>query len=384
MEATNEFEEAVAGHRVKVEFADIETALAGLWKQASHPASGSKLPAATRACVATLAIYAPAGDDTAALDAAIAGITARHPCRVLVLKTDPQAPESGLETLISAHCHSLSGSTTQICCEQVVVSARSEATDALPNALRSLLVPDLPVFLWCRDETPFSLPHIGRLMETVDRLLVDTASWDAPQEMLPQLAALAGARDTALGDLNWARLFHWRQLTAQFFDGPVGTGLLPRLEKAVIEYRMDSQHPDRPSCRALMLGGWLAGRLGWKLESARAIDGGCRYAFTSDNGARHVELRPVAADPESPRHLVSFRVEAGDAGRHTVAATDSPTVLTTCAEAPSQPRMERTVHCSVPDDSGLVGYELERAGRHLVYEEALAMAADLARRWVAG
>ena len=60
----------------------------------------------------------------------------------------------------------------------------------------------------------------------------------------------------------WARLLPWRETIAELFDTPDLSGALTAIEEVTIEHETWSE--DGPSPPAVLLAGWLAGRLRWR------------------------------------------------------------------------------------------------------------------------
>src|SRR4029450_8770390 len=98
-----------------------------------------------------------------------------------------------------------------------------------------------PVLLWWPDGEPVGDPRFLKFADIVDRVIVDSATFAAPEAGLTRMAALlnpdpstssGGAErtedhdgrpsgaGTTISDLSWSRLTPWRELAAQFFDAP--------------------------------------------------------------------------------------------------------------------------------------------------------------------
>src|SRR4029079_14429722 len=123
--------------------------------------------------------------------------------------------------------------------------------------------------LWWPHGEPADDPRFLKVADMVDRVIVDSATFAAPEAGLARLAALldhdggqSGA-GTAISDLSWSRLTPWRELIAQFFDAPALVPHLAEITRVVVDYeaRVDAV-ADRS--QALLLVSWLAARLGWR------------------------------------------------------------------------------------------------------------------------
>jgi glucose-6-phosphate dehydrogenase assembly protein OpcA len=311
-----------SGDARPVDVRAIERELATLWKSASETADPGGAGAVTRACVMNLVVLT--GDSRERDEAAgtIADLTASHPSRAIVLEVGPEAPavpaggapgggvgdgarpavagSDVLESWISAHCHRPGPSSPQVCCEQITLRAGGSARRHAPPTVASLLVPDLPVFLWCPGDPPFGDPLFERLAAMADRVLVDSERCADPRAGLAALVERAAVPSgTAFQDLNWERLLDLREYIAQFFD-PIElreyAGAIDRIEIAHATAAGGTANP----AQALLLAGWLASRLrlrpegsGWSLAGATGLALEARGA----GGVVKIEIASRTASP---------------------------------------------------------------------------------------
>ena len=130
-----------------------------------------------------------------------------HPLRAIVA-----TPADGeLRATVASSCW-VGASDRQVCSERVLVAAGPRA---LPSAVTSLLVPDLPVFLWWQGPFDRSDGLAAELAGLASRVIVDSGECS--------LDGVAAARILARsvgGDLAWAGLLPWRDAVAGLFDGP--------------------------------------------------------------------------------------------------------------------------------------------------------------------
>ncbi|HEU5393924.1 MAG TPA: glucose-6-phosphate dehydrogenase assembly protein OpcA, partial [Candidatus Methylomirabilis sp.] len=207
----------------------VEGELARLREEATQVPDASSGPGALRACTLNLVVAARGGEGPADLAPLIAEIMAEHPCRALLLVEDPAAGASPLAA-VTAVCHRPAAGGGLVCGEQVLLAAGAEGRRAVAGAALSLLVPDLPVALWWRAGPLEADERFARLAGLADRILLDSASLGDGRPDFPALTGLVERyRETALTDLQWARLTSWRSLTAQFFDPPEMRPCLTRL-----------------------------------------------------------------------------------------------------------------------------------------------------------
>src|SRR5215216_1592083 len=267
-----------------INVAAIEKELTTLWKQASEEDDGGVV----RASILNLLVYVPGDSDMGKLDDIMMDVTASHPCRAIVIIAEHEAERPVLTAQVTSRCTLPTPTSKQVCCEQVTITASESHLDEVPGALALLLIADLLVYLWWRavpkrvDKETF-----GRLVELSDRVIIDSALFNDPGGDLANMAAVLREtpRWTALSDLNWARLTAWRALIAGFYDVAEHRPLLDRLNKVTIEYSPPSTDSNAIPARALLLGGWFASRLGWRLNEplVKRADGSSLFDFTKND-----------------------------------------------------------------------------------------------------
>src|SRR5262249_45125879 len=114
--------------------------------------------------------------------------------------------------------------------------------------------------------------------------------------------------------INWERLTLWRELTAQFFDGPTLRPYLDRIRRVTIEF---VQNGPANRAQALLVAGWLASRLGWQptspvYETLRADTDGppvVRLSLTCSGEPVTILLRPSSQTADVPGEISSVRLE---------------------------------------------------------------------------
>lgn len=157
----------------------------------------------------------------------------------------------------------------------------------LDSIIDPVLVDELPTLLWS--------PHGHR--EAVEALLgrIDVALCDSDEDPDPA-EALARAGEMLehayVVDLAWLRTTPWRERLAARFDPPARRAALGRISSLAVEHRASSR------ASALLLAGWLASRLGWRLQTLSERDGGVRGIAQADHG--EVELLLAGSDLDVP------------------------------------------------------------------------------------
>ena len=320
-------------------------------------------------------------DDLRRVDRLVRGLSEFVPSRIIML-LDSHGWDDDLEISAEVEEHPRTPPLSPSRLEMVMVKARPEqlASVALP-----VLVPELPVYVWCASGKFVDNELVADLARYGDRVVVDSSLVDRPGVALRYLAELCGQSrtDVRLGDFAWTRLTAWRQMVAQFFDTDDAIRSLHGIDEVVVEYGDAPSGGRSATTSALLLAGWLATRLGWRTpgeEMVRSKDG-WRLTFRAGERGRSREvvlvLRPVWSDADSPS-LLSVQMTSGglEPASFSIHRT-SPETIVTVGELPDAAPVERTIFAPIDDDPRLLTAELRMSGYDQVYVEALAFAARL-------
>ena len=149
----------------------IERRLADL----RHEAAGEHRGARTN--VVELVVWA--GNDDLADEAAdaIAGLTHNRPSRALVLEPAPLQHVASDESVFCALPPDGGGGV--LVCSEVVRLRGPADTEALPSMARSLMLPNLPLFVLWLDEPRFDGPIAKGILRGATRLVVDSTRFPA-------------------------------------------------------------------------------------------------------------------------------------------------------------------------------------------------------------
>lgn len=358
--------------------ATIERELTALWKKVGEEGDDSGV---IRACLLNLIIYSPGADKSAKLDDIITEVTAAHPCRAIVLLADREAAEATMAAEVTSRCTLPTANSKQVCCEEVTITARGAQVNEAPSAVASLLLADLPVYLWWRAVPRLSDRVFRRLTDLADRVVIDSADFADQQGDLIDLAASLreSPRWTAFSDLNWARLTTWRALLASFYDVAEYRPLLDRMSQVMIEYSPLAQDGNAIPARAMLLAGWLASRLGWKLETATRSDRTTAFALTTAGGKVTIEFVPTSRQIE-PGHLalVKLTSAADGAAAFNVRRSGDGQRIETSVTLGEERHIQRVLGYEGWSESALIGRELEILGHDRVYEQAILASGELA------
>lgn len=334
---------------IPVPIGGIERELGKLWEQSGE--------GKTRASLINLAIYNEKEGSLGTNAAIIQGIAGEHAMRSLIIQADPKAEGSSAEAWISMNCYLRGSKGGEVCSEQVSFRLSGEAARSLQSVVFSHLDSDLPLVLWWQAD--FRPPIDGKLWRWVDRLLFDSRHWKNPAEqfgLIDRIAALGEGR-TVLCDLNWARSLPVRQALAGIFDCP---GTLPEICK-IRSLRID--HAPGYSTTALLLVGWLADRLGWRLEGKDEKEGMTAYPLFVDSMGNSVTVSLHETEGPSISRLL---LKTADASFEVVRDRDSDLYVTT-AKGTSVPCNSRMVRAPREETKEILLAELARGGRHPLY-----------------
>jgi glucose-6-phosphate dehydrogenase assembly protein OpcA len=361
-----------------IDVSAIERELTALWQQASEDEDQGVI----RSSILNLLVYVPQTSVAAEVDGLLTDITASHPSRAILMLVDRQAAEARLEAQVTSRCTLPTGTSKQVCCEQVTITASGDGVAEVPSAVTPLLLADLPVYLWWRavpsikDKTLFR-----KLADISDRVIIDSALFNDPHGDLVSMATVLHEtpRWTAISDLNWARLTAWRALLAGFYDIANYRPLLKSLKQVTIRYGPSTTDADAIPTRALLLGGWLASRLNWKLQpgSAKRSTGSTSFEFSVDGRSFGVEFAHTRREVE-PGHLalVTLESEADQPVSFTVRRSADGQRIETSVTRGEEKGVQRVLSYEGLSETELVGKELEILGHDRVYEQSVLAAGE--------
>src|SRR6185437_14136073 len=139
--------------------------------------------------------------------------------------------------------------------ETVIVKLGDRHLDDLDTIADPLVVTDLPTLLW----SPHGHPEaVDALLPLAQAVLVDSVDEPVWREAIARACELSA--HSYVVDLAWLRSTPWRERVAAAFDPPRRRGELDALTAVAVRH-----HP-ASTVAALLLAGWLASRLGWRVE----------------------------------------------------------------------------------------------------------------------
>ncbi len=173
--------------------------------------------------------------------------------------------------------------------ETVIVRLGERHLDDLLTIADPLVVTDLPTLLW----SPHGHPEaVDALISLAQATLIDSIDEPVWRAALDRATGLA--EHLYVVDLAWLRSTPWRERVAAAFDPLHMRRELERLNSVSVRH-----HPES-TVAAMLLLGWLASRLHWKLEHAEIVSSGVRDGIlsgTAHSDACNIKLE-LKADPE--------------------------------------------------------------------------------------
>jgi glucose-6-phosphate dehydrogenase assembly protein OpcA len=337
-----------------------------------------------RASTLNLIVAVESPSDAVDAEAVISQLSELTPSRTVVLVRSPERADAPTLTIkVAVHQHESSKGRPGVQFECITIGVKGEPSTSLASVASSLLVPELPIFLWwCGPSLP-TAELFGELAEISDRIVVDTATLANRGRTLIELASLvqrskAGPKAT---DFAWTRLMPWRQVIAQFFDPVDAQKSLDTIDEVVIFYERKTEAKNSGLTSALLAAGWLSTRLGWQApgELVRTHNG-WRVTLRAGKAGRRREvilrLQPSDQAEDLCLSKLSLSAIAPAAGFFSIERAGANT-LTTKSESEGGPAVSRAVYLHLQDTVALLEHELGQFGRDPVFEESLTFAAAL-------
>ncbi|MBW4521687.1 MAG: glucose-6-phosphate dehydrogenase assembly protein OpcA [Scytolyngbya sp. HA4215-MV1] len=307
-------------------------------------------------------------------------IAVQNPCRIITL-CPTLGKDEGVTAQVSAYCpvQKSGDSGNLICCEYITLRGTKAALNRVGELVTSLMIPDLPRFVWWKATPNPEQELFKTLAEFCHCLILDSCYFSDPESEFIKIHSLIDD-ESYIADLNWHRLSPWQELMAAAFDPPERRAALCEVDRIAIDYEKGN------AAQALMYLGWIASRLNW--QPIEYIETGGDYdlkhvKFKSPN-QREIEAElaaiPTADWGEILGDLVGIRVTS------TNLQADCCTIL--CSESTGCMRMEaggsaqacRTEQVSALSDQKaefLLSQQLQRWGHDVLYEESLAVVVDI-------
>src|SRR5580692_3896522 len=186
------------------------------------------------------------------------GVGRYHASRLVVLSYEPHRTRLDAHASVAAEDEAKPGDIVLLH-ETVVVELGDRHLDDLLTIADPLVVSDLPTLLW----SPHGHPEaVQALLPLAQATLLDSVDEPVWHEAIDRANTLSDRLYVV--DLAWLRSTPWRERIAATFDPPSLRCELERIASIAIRH-----HPDS-TVAAMLLIGWLASRLGWRLSPLQA------------------------------------------------------------------------------------------------------------------
>jgi glucose-6-phosphate dehydrogenase assembly protein OpcA len=267
----------------------IEAALRGLLAE-RHSEDGGFLPARVLNMVAFVE-----SEYSGEIANRLRGVGRYHASRLIVLSYEPRRTRLDAHASVAAEDEAKPGDIVLLH-ETVIVELGDRHLDDLLTIADPLVVSDLPTLLW----SPHGHPEaVQALLPLAQATLLDSVDEPVWAEAIDRANTLSDR--LYIVDLAWLRSTPWRERIAATFNPSALRGELETIASITIRH-----HPDSTVAGMLLIG-WLASRLGWRLSPLRAE--GDVLSGTAQAKRHEIALRLEAAPEQLVRGLAGLSIE---------------------------------------------------------------------------
>ena len=210
-----------------------------------------------------------------------------HASRTIVLSYDPARTSLDARAVVSSELEPAEGELGLLR-ETVVVEIGERHLDDLVTIADPLVVSDLTTVLWAPHGHERELDSMLSLAQVV---LLDSHEAASYEKAIARACKLS--KEAYVVDLAWLRSIPWRERVAAAFDQPAERRELEQIDAVSVRH-----HP-ASTLAAMLFVGWLASRLGWKVERLQANGGALTGAAAHEGRRIALRLEP-APDQEVP------------------------------------------------------------------------------------
>ncbi|MBF2003107.1 MAG: glucose-6-phosphate dehydrogenase assembly protein OpcA [Synechococcales cyanobacterium M58_A2018_015] len=308
-------------------------------------------------------------------------IAAQNPCRIITL-CPTFGEDQGVTAQVSAYCPILKKSSANLmCCEYITLRGTKAALNRVGDVAASLLIPDLPKFVWWKATPNPEQELFKKLVDCCQCIVLDSSYYTDPEAEFLKMVELIEA-GTYVADLNWHRFGAWQELTAAAYDPPERRAHLKDIDQVMIDYEKGNP------AQALMFLGWLASRLDWTPVS---------YSETRDlYDLVHIDLQgpngelikaelagvPIGDPGEVIGDLIGLSLTSSNpkADCNTIICSETTGCMRMEAKGGAQiAKTEQVTATSDQKAEFLMSQQLQRSGRDVLYEESMAVVAEMLR-----
>ncbi|MEN3941739.1 glucose-6-phosphate dehydrogenase assembly protein OpcA [Prosthecobacter sp. SYSU 5D2] len=338
-------EDTLSSLGTEVELPKIDRALKELW---------SSDEAKTRASLINFAIYSEDPDTIVANNDKLTRITDDNACRALLITCLPDVKPQRARAWINALCRPYQGKQV-VCSEQISFVLEGGDAAQVQNIVFAHLDSDLPLIVWWQGDLTKNFEE--RFYSRIGTLIIDSGRWTDPVAEFAGLIEAKAAAGFDVRDLSWTRSHFLRTALANSFQDFKAREHLPRVEKVEIT------HAPGQRCAALLLGAWIAQRLGATLDESQK-----GLVFIKADGSTltlHLEAKNEGCALQSLRLTapcldVSITREGTSSFVHTHASCEGHS-------------HEEMLPADVVGDADLISEQLSRAGGSTHYSHVLPL-----------
>lgn len=377
-------ESFLSGKLSQVDVRKIENELKQLWTQAvENPAENEQHPQVIRSCSSNIILYSDRADAETTDSPMLDEIARAHPARA-ILCICREGEKDRLEAWVTACCRLASpGDTRQICSEQITVLAEGNLEKEMLSLVESLILGDLPVFLWWTANS-FPGEKLLPFLSFCRRFIVDSArtpySFAFLRNLISLKKKLRGA--VAISDLNWRRLLGIRAAVADEFEkDPFSLKDTGKINKVCIRSCAQELQQDECSVQALLFSGWMASRLNWEVISfgRDATDDCSKARFVANNRDIEVEFRTHVMQNGVPGSICEVEIEVSDGRKLRISRDPEGEAGSLVVIVSKDGKRIREI---LADDSDmdrvhLMGSEIEELSADMIFSESLSCAGKI-------
>ncbi|MEB3308601.1 MAG: glucose-6-phosphate dehydrogenase assembly protein OpcA [Snowella sp.] len=302
-------------------------------------------------------------------------IATANPCRIITL-CPTLDDDDRVDAQVSAYCPIQKRNLNAlICCEYITVKGSASALERMGGVIAELMIPELPKFIWWKASPELDYGLFKRLASQANVIIFDSSTFSEPETDLSQISTIL-EKGLAIADLNWGRLAPWQELTAENFDLPERRLAVREIDRVVLDYEKGNH------AQALMYLGWVASRLKWRPVSYAHDPGDYdirRINFiAADQRPVEAELAglPLADFGEVLGDLISIKLGStnpdADCGLVLCSSTMGCMRMEAGGSAQSY-RIQQVTSLGDQKTEQLLGRQLQRWGRDMLYEESMAV-----------